>query len=405
MENKKTSIYRIIEQIAEREINEQGSDGSFPSGHNGPYNDAETPVRNTSHWLIILLYLYETSGEDELYNSAQDAISYLISEEARPGNATFHHRDVENKDSCNGIMGQAWTIEALVTAARVLQRDDLITIAEEVFLLHPFNETLGLWKQVEIDGSVLGFDSTFNHQLWFAAIGGLLARHKTVSEEIERQVLIFLNGLDKLVDLTSSGLIYHGSVPEFGVRTAIDLASEDKKLFVLSALKWTNLTGNRIINSFFNSQFSPARRAPLSGEEHIYKSVGYHSFNLYALALLYKSYPNHEFWSTETFKRIIAYSKSDDYIQSIDDNKFGYAYNPPGFEVPFALETFCGEESRDQQKVWFKRQLQRTYDLETHRFSRNNPDPTTLTARVYEATRLPDLELSLNITEKSTESL
>ncbi|MDG5821321.1 agl cluster protein AglQ [Natronococcus sp. A-GB7] len=375
----------------------------MPAGHNGPYADQETPVRNTGHWLITFANVYESTGDERFINAVQDAATYLLSEDARPGDTTFHHRDSDEKDSCNGVMGQAWTIEALTIAAKALDRNDLIEVAEEVFLLHPFNETVGLWKQVEIDGTVLGFDTTFNHQLWFAAAGGLLARNENVSKEVEEQVLTFLDNLSSLISTAPPGLIYHRSVPEFGIKTTNNLAREDKKLFVLSTLEWTNLTGNRVLDAFFNSQFAPVRRAPLSGEEHIHKSAGYHSFNLYALALLYESYPDHGFWSTDTFERILKYAETRAYVQRLQNNKFGYAYNPPGFEVPFALETFYGDQSREQQKIWLKRQLERTYDPATNRLSRNNPDPETLTARLYEATRLPNLELSFDVTEPSFE--
>ncbi|MDG5761554.1 agl cluster protein AglQ [Natronococcus sp. A-GB1] len=398
-----TELYTLLKQSAGQACDTQRGNGSLPAGQNGPYNDSETPVRNTSHWLLTFSKLYDQTQDVQFRDAAQEAISYLLSDEARPGGATFHHRSVENKDSCNGVMGQAWTIEALTVAAETLERDDLLEVAEDVFLSHPFNETIGLWKQVEIDGTVLGFDATFNHQLWFAAAGGLLARHETVSKEVEQQVLTFLDQLEETVSIAPPGLIYHRSLPKFGVRTAVDLAKEDTKLFVLSTLEWTNLTGNRALDAVFNSRVAPVRRAPLSGEEHIHKSAGYHSFNLYALALLYESYPDHSFWSTDTFEAILSYAESRAYVQRLQDNKFGYAYNPPGFEIPFALETFYGDQSREQQKIWLKRQLERTYDPATNRLSRNNPDPETLTARLYEATRLPNLEVELDITEPSSE--
>lgn len=37
--------------------------------------------------------------------------------EARPMAATFWHRKNPEKDACNGLIGQAWTIEALTMAA------------------------------------------------------------------------------------------------------------------------------------------------------------------------------------------------------------------------------------------------------------------------------------------------
>ena len=49
-------------------------------------------------------------------------------------------------------------------------------VAEEVFFQHKFIEKLGVWKRLEIDGSVGRIDQTFNHQLWFASCASLLLR-------------------------------------------------------------------------------------------------------------------------------------------------------------------------------------------------------------------------------------
>ncbi|OYR75475.1 hypothetical protein DJ84_23590 [Halorubrum ezzemoulense] len=112
------------------------------------------------------------------------------------------------------------------------------------------------------------------------------------------------------------------------------------------------------------------------------------------MALLYESFPDHNFWTSDTFKRILSYVENPKYMDGLENNKFGFPYNPPGFEAAFALETFRGKETRDLQRNWVGRQLKHTYDPDTERLSRNTPDAETLTARIYEATRLPDLALS-----------
>ena len=91
---------------------------------------------------------------------------------------------------------------------------ELIRLSEEVFLLHPFDERLGVWQRVEIGGSVLPFDMTFNHQLWFAAAGGLLAGRGCTS--IDAQVRRFLDRLPELLKTFPSGLIWHPLVLEDG---------------------------------------------------------------------------------------------------------------------------------------------------------------------------------------------
>ena len=46
-------------EAADASLSRQRDDGSFPPGHNGPYHDPETPVRNTAHYLYLYAALYE----------------------------------------------------------------------------------------------------------------------------------------------------------------------------------------------------------------------------------------------------------------------------------------------------------------------------------------------------------
>ena len=47
-----------------------------------------------------------------------------------------------------------------------------------MFLRHHWNEAEGLWNCLDIDGSILPVDLTFNHQLWFAYSGSRVIEHK-----------------------------------------------------------------------------------------------------------------------------------------------------------------------------------------------------------------------------------
>jgi hypothetical protein len=181
-------LYEIIERSATAALSLQSCDGSLPPGHNGPYHDPETPVRNTGHWLITFLKAHDLSGDPRFHDAASRAARYLSSNAARPHDATFVHRTSLYKDNCNGLIGQAWTIEALVAGADRLDMPHLTALAKKVFLLHEFDGEFGLWQITEIDGSSLGYDPTFNHQLWFAAAGSLIP-----GAQIEEQVLLFLD--------------------------------------------------------------------------------------------------------------------------------------------------------------------------------------------------------------------
>ena len=174
----------------------QHPDGSFPSGHNGPYRDPETPLRNTGHWLITMAYAARTSGDAEFLDSVQRAADYMLLPEHRPHNATWLHRDKAGKDRCNGLVGPAWTIEALCAASDALKDDKCATLASEVFALIPYDDSVGMWHSLDVDGIDLSFDPTFNHQLWFAMSASLLAAYGDT--EAEKQARRFLSMLSAL---------------------------------------------------------------------------------------------------------------------------------------------------------------------------------------------------------------
>lgn len=392
-------LYDVLEQSARLAIDQQRQDGSLPAGHNGPYHDSETPVRNTAHWLITFLKIHEQTGENTYLNAAQRAIRYLCSQEARPYDATFHHRTTPDKDSCNGLIGQAWTIEALSMAASYLDDPELLTLAEEVFLLHPFDEHLSLWKRIDIDGTPLGFDATFNHQLWFAAAGALLASHANVSLEVDRQIRSFLDALPEILRTYSSGLIYHPLHPKFSIENYSRMLVNDRngRLFIASLIRYLPITDFGSVRSLIRASPVPVSRLPLTSKQLRSKAVGYHSFNLYAFALLNRWCSDHSFWSSDLFEATITYAKSEEYRHQLEENDYGYPYNPPGFEMPFVLEVFDNNTDRRLQKWWLAQQFRRCYDFDAYVMNRSTEDPATLTARLYQATRLPNLTVDIGL--------
>jgi len=349
------------------------------AGTNGPWDDEQTVVRNTGHWIITLLRCYDSLDQRQRA-LVEQSLSFILSDRSRPYGKTFYHLKDHSKSRCNGLIGQAWTIEALVTAAEYFDRPDPIKLSEEVFLLHPFNENLAVWDYVDIDGEFTSLDKTFNHQLWFAMAGAMLAQHN-VDPTIENQVKQFLDELPKNLNLYDSGLIYHPFKPEFDVQKYAQIFLEGSRAGVAHKMVW-NLTKGMIGSE--------------SGDPMKETSIGYHSFNMYAFAALYEIYPNHPFWDHEKFQRALDYARSEEFKRQLNGNPYGYPYNVSGIEMAYVLEVF-DDDTREQQRWWLKQQFERTLDPETMTMSRNNPDPATLTARLYEATRLPDIELSLDL--------
>ena len=276
--------------------------------------------------------------------------------------ASFWHRKNPVKDFCNGLIGQAWTIEALALGGTALEIAELARTAEAVFLLHPFDEERGLWRRVGVDGAYLPLDLTFNHQLWFAAAGALIG--PGAQGQVGRRVQRFIDRLGHNMRLYRSGLIRHpvAATRSFRARAA----------------------------ALGRGLGRPARRALER------KSFGYHAFNLYAFGMMAPVYPDHAFWKTDTFRKTMRYLETAELVGGLDGNAFGYPYNPAGFEAAFALHSFSagsGGGATPDMIAWVRQQLDRCYDFESHRMSLGTEDPLTHAARLHEATRLPDMPL------------
>lgn len=363
-------LYNVILESAGKGRGLQQKNGAMPSGHNGPYYDDETPVRNTSHWLITFRKAYEISGGQKFQMAAQKAAEYILSDEARPMGYTFWHRKNPEKDTCNGLIGQAWTIEALVEAAELLDSRESIRVAEEVFRLHRFREDLGLWRRTAVDGQRLPLDYTLNHQIWFAAAGALLAPYAESS--IGRQIDRFLDRLHLHFRIHTSGLIKHK---------------------ILTAYSWETSSWRTIF-----------KRGIRRGVEVFFpsvsetKEVGYHAFNLYGLALLYRKYPDHSFWNSASFRKACTYLRSKDFRTQIYESPYGFPYNPPGFEVAFALDTFTDVflgDTKEEKESWVQEQLDTCYDWKINLMRKNTRDEYTQSARLYESSRLNNISVRL----------
>ena len=139
------------------------------------------------------------------------------------------------------------------------------------------------------------------------------------------------------------------------------------------------------------------RLRTLNDEDLHYRAIGYHSFNLYAFAMLAKVFPNHPFWQSETFATALRYADSQEYRRRIEDNKYGYPYNPPGFEVPYAMTVFPHAFKGNLElewETWVSSQLRRCFDFESNQMIGGTEDPRTHAARLYEATRVPDIRVA-----------
>jgi hypothetical protein len=90
---------------------------------------------------------------------------------------------------------------------------------------------------------------------------------------------------------------------------------------------------------------------------------------------------------------MLEYLDSELFINGLKNNIFGYPYNPPGFEVALTIQEFSYINGfLKTAKWWVEQQIAQTYDKNRKMLCRATEDKETLSARLYEATRLNDIQ-------------
>lgn len=345
------------------------------AGRNGPWGYPETRVRNSAHWLNLLAWAYQQTAQPTYQAHVRTLANYLLSHEARPYGKGFLCFEWHYTERGNGLIGQAWAMEALITASATLQTPEYAALAQALWLAHPFEESLGLWYAVEPDGTVGAVHPTLNQQVWFAAVGAMLPRPRP--DEVDSRVRQFLERIEAHLEVAPSGLL--GMQIPLGRR----------------GLRWRWARLAPAVRTWARRLL----RRPCPYPEFTYRerSVGYHAFALYGFALLKRQYPDHSLWRSSKLQRAVQWADSESYRRALRSNPFAMGYNPAGFEVPFVLSVFLPTTplQRESCRWWLSEQVRRHYNPDTRRFDRNTVDPATLTARAYEATRLPDALLDL----------
>lgn len=366
----------IFIKVCEKAIGLQNSDGSMPAGHNGPYYDPETPIRNTSHWVISFIKAYELTGEEKFSTAARDAIEFIYKNPEYWFGYTYLQRNKKGKDQVNGVIGTAWNIESFTEAYLLFKDEKYLEHAKFLFDQMAFSEKVGFWKIRNHTGELLNFDGTFNHQLWFCASGALLNR-VLKDKSIESQLIIFFDKLLENMGTYTNGLVKQPSL--FKIK---------KKKQGINGIKY-----------YIKNILSGIKGVSLKTKE-----MGYHSFNIFAFALIFNSGFKHHFFDSDLFLRILKFTFTDEISKSylinqdakdsvrpkiykkLDINRYAYPYNAPGFELPFISKVFKSFVDTSGIDL-FQKQLELTFNPEENEFCNNTDDSATLTARIYEYSR------------------
>lgn len=370
-------VIGIMKNIADKNYFKFKEMGHAEPGNNGPYGHADTPARNTAHWLIIYSFLWKVTKELKYKEIASDFAVYLkgLHRESTSGAIICMYDNSFN--FLNGLIGQAWVIEAILYFAYTFEKDEYIHIAEKIFLSQKYDYREHMWEMIELDGNNIGYDYTFNHQLWFAAVGSMFEDNQDIKDMVED----YLFGCKKHMQIYKSGLIKH-----YG-----DVIPKNKKGIKGKVIK-------RYIKKYF---LGPMRYINPTRYDYDGYERAYHLFNLYALAILKNNLKNNSFLKEKKVLKAIEYGrnieKNNDYFNvmrvgkdkfnCISMNKYAYSYNSPAFEFPYIYKTFGCEDLEKICEDLLQIQVEVTYDSVQKKFVNYVEDPETLTARIYELIR------------------
>lgn len=372
--------YLLLKSIADMELDYIEKNGHAHPGCNGPYKNKDTAIRNSGHFLIIYSYLYEKTQNNRYLTAVKSLSDFLMREDNYGKSGSIEHRTDNRFDHTNGLIGQAWTIEALVEAYKLTKLGYTYEKAKQLFLNQRFNYDTKMWIVVDCDGT-LSLDLTFNHQLWFAAAGAMLLDIKYDSK-IDEEIKLFLEeASNKFFQVRENGRIVHvmNYSPSECERT------QQKK--VVKQYKQRTLLREpfSVIKKKFKDKLS--KESFTEGIEE-----GYHLFDLYGFALLYKRYSEMDIYNSPKFIKGVDYIRQQDNILELSKscggykyNKFAYGYNSPAFEYPFVATIFSCFDGSMEKKL-MENQCSLLFDATKGTFKACD-DPRTLNARIYELVR------------------
>ena len=372
VERETITVHELLERSARAALDLQRDDGSFPPGRNGVYDESETPVRTTAKWLITLAKVYEYTGDEAFRSTANHTADYLLSDEARPHQYTFHSRRTEQKDQCDGLVGQAHPIRALAIGGQLLDRTDMLDIATDVFLQHPFHDRIGLWERVEIDGNTLSFDRTMNHQLLFAGAGSYLSHW---SEDVAAKVRRFLNRLNRNLRIRKDGTIRHYVRPPLSATLRT----------VLSTPRHHELLRNELAHHVYS--YSEQMRR---------KEIDYQPVNLLGLAWIKRNLPDHEFFTDETLEIPIKDLFCEDIRQRVLSEEHTFGSKLPGIVLAICHQQLLNNTCAEVQE-WIQQDIRSAYDPSTGLFDAVETDPVGTAADICYLVDLIGMDVRLSV--------
>ena len=373
----------IIRNVGQNLIKEYEENGIVKCGINGPYDDPETRVRNLSHLIIITAIEIISFGKEHYIDVLNNMGAELLS--LRESSGLYIMREKEGKDLCNGVIGHAWVIEALIYLYKVTKDTKYVSVADEIASFHVFEYNIGLWSRPQVKADDNGIDYTLNHQLWYAASLCELNEVK-MDAKYQKEILRFLDCLKTNMHLSTKGKVAHNIYSRLGFKARVKNYIKEKVNYLAEMLGCSSMS---------------------------YKEEGYHLFNIMALSRIIRLFPEHNFFKSKKFNRSVMYCNTDEFKKGLmnsnykldkslhncitneterDINIYGYPYNVPGFEMPYCAFVLNHKIDPSVCNQIIKMQFDLTYDIELKCFKKKCHDSNTVNYRVYEYYRFLEME-------------
>ena len=347
--------------------------GFATAGHNGPHGHPDTPVRNTGHYLIIYSYLYKKTKKKRFLDICNKFAEYLLDMQKKSKSGAIQCMLSDIFDHLNGLIGQGWTIEALLYYYDISKDERCLDCAKAIFYSQKYDWNLHLWHRIELDGRDIDIDPTYNHHVWFASCSYKLAE-LCQDDNIDKIITDFLTkGAERDFRVHDDGLLCHHVHIDRPVMKA-----GKRKMFVKKML-----FPIRFIN--------PKKLDPK------FMEYAYHVFDIYGFCILKEKYGDLPLYSSEKFRKAVTCAKNIDYLNRRNGvfdaiekgktfNPYGYSYNAFAFEYPYVAKC-CGFYDENVQNDIWNIQKQLMFDEDTGMFTRSQPDIETWNARTYEIVR------------------
>ena len=335
----------------------------MPGGHNGPYFDLESPVRNSSHWLATMALAFHLTSEEDFRNAGAGLARYLESRKPSIDGRSVHRQRFP-KDWTNGIIGPAWESEGLALAGRHLGLESASAAGAAILRRLGFDEEKGVWRVCDPATRSRGIDRTVNHQIYCAAIAAEYRDDTVLQARVERFISV---ALPNLLQTDAEGILKH-HVPETPSQRLRHTATERARTKMAFALRRAAL-------------------GPGAVSDRSQRDRGYHLFSLYSAVRVSRAAGRPDVLEFPAVRRATATLPSLTADPGYRTNSYTFGYNPPGFELPYVVlygapdpEGALAAGAQDALAT----QLDVSLDTDTGLFTRGTDDPLTLAARAFE---------------------